>query len=88
MTDAARIARCSCGRVSATARGEPGFVVQCHCTKCQRGPEARSGSLHISDGRRTRRLRALCALWTQHKHHWVSLLPDIPAFLRAATEQS
>jgi hypothetical protein len=31
-----RIARCSCGALTAEARGEPTMVLACHCTECQR----------------------------------------------------
>jgi hypothetical protein len=31
-----RIARCSCGNLTVTARGEPSYVHLCSCTDCQR----------------------------------------------------
>lgn len=31
-----RIARCCCGDVSITLRGEPERVIRCHCHYCQR----------------------------------------------------
>ncbi|MEO1104401.1 MAG: GFA family protein [Pseudomonadota bacterium] len=40
MAERTRIARCACGVLTATARGEPASVVMCSCTMCQR----RSGS--------------------------------------------
>jgi hypothetical protein len=32
-----RIAKCSCGNLTVTARGEPLDVYLCNCTACQRG---------------------------------------------------
>ena len=43
----ARNARCSCGRVSVTTRGEPVRVSICHCTSCQR----RTGSVFGAQAR-------------------------------------
>lgn len=37
MTQIERIARCACGGLTATARGEPLDVYLCSCTDCQRG---------------------------------------------------
>lgn len=34
---AERIAKCSCGNLTVTARGEPLDVYLCSCTACQRG---------------------------------------------------
>jgi hypothetical protein len=36
-----RTARCSCGKLGVDAEGEPGIVIACHCTECQR----RTGSV-------------------------------------------
>jgi hypothetical protein len=39
-----RTARCACGRVEITVKGEPGHVYVCHCDFCQR----RSGNVFIA----------------------------------------
>jgi hypothetical protein len=36
MVEKTRVAQCACGRVSATAEGEPEIVSLCNCTQCQR----------------------------------------------------
>lgn len=132
-----RVARCACGGISATTEGEPTFVVQCHCTECQRRTGSPFGVLayfrrqnvalegapktytrRVGDSERTVTdyfcpncggtvyctvdlrpqhvgiavgnfadpafVAPARSVWTQHKHHWVSLLPDIPSFARAA----
>jgi hypothetical protein len=45
MTD--RVARCSCGQLTARTRGEPVRVSICHCLACQR----RSGSVFADQAR-------------------------------------
>jgi len=42
MTSPVRVARCACGQISATCRGEPLLVSLCHCFECQR----RTGSTY------------------------------------------
>ena len=41
MNDGIRTARCCCGGLQVETTGDPGFVVACHCTECQR----RTGSV-------------------------------------------
>lgn len=36
LTEQSRIARCQCGALSATCRGEPWRVSLCHCNACKR----------------------------------------------------
>ncbi|WP_146619950.1 GFA family protein [Acuticoccus sediminis] len=42
---ATRTARCGCGALSATAKGEPAIVAMCSCTACQRRTGAPFGTL-------------------------------------------
>ncbi|MHA6722597.1 GFA family protein [Sphingomonas sp. RS2018] len=47
-----RVARCRCGQLSATCRGEPVRVSVCHCTACQRrtgGPFSAQARFAIGD---------------------------------------
>lgn len=39
-----RVARCLCGRLTATVTGEPGMVVMCNCNSCQRRSGSQFGS--------------------------------------------
>src|SRR5262245_3082836 len=129
MADKTRIAQCACGGVSATAEGEPEFVVLCSCTQCQRrtgspfgvGAYFRRHAVRLAgetkifvrkvegtDRTLTNHFCPTCggtvywtlalrpqyidiavghfadgafppptrAVWTQHKHEWVTLPPD------------
>jgi hypothetical protein len=133
----ARIAQCACGGISATAEGEPRFVVLCHCIQCQRrtgSPFGVGAYFHKEDVRLAgtpkpyRRMvegteRTLTnyfcpdcgstvywtldlrpqhigialgsfadssfgpptrSVWTEHKHEWITLPPDMPAFPQQA----
>ena len=133
-----RLARCACGGVSATARGEPEIVSLCNCTECQRrtgspfgvgayfrrdvvtlagmtktfvrkveGSERTvtnhfcpdcGGTVYWTADLRPQHIGIAVghfadpafeaptrAVWTQHKHGWITFPPDMPAFPKAAS---
>ncbi len=132
-----RVARCSCGSISAMVSAEPSFTVLCHCIECQRRTGSPFGVLayfrredvllegasksykrKVEGAERTvtdyfcpncgstvyctldlrpQHIgiavgnfadptvgRPVRSVWTRHKHEWVTLPPDIPAFAQAA----